>query len=146
MDEDPFLEQPLVEALKDARNLLSDIYRWTQNARARDIQGNSVQPASPRAMVWDVEGAVALYSNTRGFLPLSAIVILDRASVQLFGDVRPWAKESALWAMGQHRDDLIKMFREIPLERVVEVNDVLGHAAVLLVLDRAIELAVQENG
>jgi hypothetical protein len=145
MSEDPFLTRPLAEVLLEAKHLLSDMMSWTQYAQARDTRGRSVRPNHPDACQWDIEGAVARFSNDMGILPLAAMYALDRVSVQLFGHVCPWKEESAMWAYGKHREDLIDMFEDQALERVVEVNDYLGYREVHQVLDGAILLALKER-
>jgi hypothetical protein len=129
----------LVSVFRFARELLSDQQRWTQKAQARDENGKLCWPSSPRATTWDIEGAVALASG--GAIRLEALRILDWASVELYGDVRPFAGEEARWAGGKYRGAMKQVFNEMLLERAVEVNDKIGYDAVLRVLDRAIELA-----
>ena len=140
MDDDPHLEQPLLGALLDAKALLLDKHKWTERAQARNALRKHVRPSSPEAVWWDIEGAVALYSNTRGIFPVSAMRLLDSVSRELFGHVHPFAEEAALWGRGRGQDALIDDLMAATLDRVVEVNDYLGYDAAMQVLNRAIEL------
>lgn len=100
-----------VEDLWAARELLADPGRWTQGVYARDERGAKMPPEDVRAVCWCALGAL----------------------------LRPEATWQADFVRGgaflvQAADEL---FRSTPSG----VNDRLGHAAVLRIYDRAIELA-----
>jgi len=121
-----------------ARKLLDDPLRWSRDARARDIFGQPVHPRDNEAVAWCVEGAVGICANKNAIVPLPLLELLDAAAVDVFSNqikithlnAKTKEVEAAVWPYVDH-------------ESVGYVNDKLGYHAVLLVLDRAIELSRQ---
>lgn len=134
-------DRQLSDIFRIARIILSHRELWTQKAQAKNFLGRPVRPLSSAAVRWDVEGAVALALG--GPIPMEVLQFLDSVSSKLYGSIHPFEHEKALWAHGVLKKDLEKAFKEMTLERVVEVNDTLGYDAVMCVLDKAIELALE---
>ena len=63
--------------LRKAYDRIKDPDCWTTKAQARDEEGKMVRPDDPRAVRWDVQGAVAISSNPFGILPPWFMVYLD---------------------------------------------------------------------
>lgn len=101
--------------VKDARELLADIDRWTNSFVAIDQYGRTVKPLDPTAIRWSVEGALAKCSNDWGLAPPSLLIFLDELAVAEF-DLEP----------------------DMPLWMVADL--VFDHDTVLAFLDRAAEL------
>lgn len=102
-----------VDVLRQARELITDSERWTQNEFARDFRGTAVSPRSELAVCWCAMGAVSRVGDNKFWLRVETKRYLEIASQELF-----------------------ETFPE-------RVNDTLGHEAVLRMYDRAIELAEQ---
>ncbi len=100
-----------MSALRDAYELIKDEDRWTQGMIARDAHGDQVLPWAPEAVRWCASGAVLSFPCS--FTETDALV---EAANALFPQFR-----------------LPKDFHN-----VVEVNDMLGHAAILQVFEKAI--------
>ena len=66
------------QVLIDAREHISDINRWTQQAYARDEEGNNVRPRDPKACCWCMLGAVAYCSNDVGIIPPPLLSFLEQ--------------------------------------------------------------------
>jgi len=77
--------QPPKEILRKALATLEDPSRWTQGALARDQYGRSVRPASPHAVCWCMESAVAMACNPYGVLPPYFMILLDEVAEEDFG-------------------------------------------------------------
>lgn len=104
--------------LREARELISDPKRWTQNHFARDRRGEFISPIHPEAVCFCAGGALAKVDGTsfhNSEAHSSAWEALRHASKSLFGNSDP-----------------------------ADVNDELGHAAVLRMFDAAIASAEKE--
>lgn len=101
----------VLDVLKKARELIGDPSRWTQGLSARNANGGFVGVRSPDAICWCVGGAIEYVGGT---CP-AAFTLLDQAAVEMTNDkgIYPY----------------------------LFVNDKMGHADVMRMLDRAIELA-----
>lgn len=124
------------QILQLTRRLLDDQSRWTKNAKARDANNSVVHPGDPTAVCWCVEGAVGLLANKNAIVPFPLLELLDKVCIELFTDQ----------IQISHLDERYKeaeppLWPYVAYEGVGYVNDVLGHSAILLVLDRAIELS-----
>lgn len=85
-----------------------------------------------------MEAAVGICANKMGIVPIPLLEILDQAAIELFGDQLRIT----------HIDEITKEQQEpiwsyVAYESANYVNDNFGHAAVLMVLNRAIELSQQ---
>jgi hypothetical protein len=100
-----------LEVLQQARALISDPARWTQDAPARNADGQRVEPFKPEAVCWCAWGA------------------LDRA-VWDTGFVAPG-----------HGRALAHLIRELGLQagQLGTFNDTHIHAEVLALFDKAIQ-------
>lgn len=107
-------ERSTVEILRAARERISDPERWTTEAYARDRDGSGTEPQQADAVCWCAVGA---FLAEQGLAPR-------------VGD-DPHRSNPVL-------DLLIEAAGHRP---VAAVNDKDGHAAVLALYDRAIELA-----
>lgn len=99
--------------LRRAKALIEDPKHWCQGASARDSEGNRVWEQSSEAVQWCAEGVLCHLDLARDFQsPEWDVLIL--ASTEILGKITA-----------------------VPYE----VNDDIGHAAVMRMYDRAIELA-----
>lgn len=102
------------QVLTEARELISDKSRWTQQASARDGGGNWVAENSARACQWCAQGAVYCVGGTG-----PAMVSTLETAFRLLAQASPVGSGN----------------------RVVRTNDELGHEATLAMFDRAIAAA-----
>lgn len=98
-----------VELLKAARAKIADPANWTSNTWARDKSGEPVMPQNPQACSWCARGAVE--------------AVCDRDHGQVTS-----AERWLFWAAD----------RRFGGQGVAEINDALGHSAVLRLFDFAI--------
>lgn len=66
--------------VQDALTLLSTPDHWVVHSRAVDAQGARVNPASTRAVRWDITGAVAKHCNEFGIFPPYFALLLDQSA------------------------------------------------------------------
>ena len=104
-----------VEILIQALGIISNPERWTQGTFARDITGDSRSYLSYAAVRFCAAGAIFKCIRWDGAFPVRAIQYLDEAALQMASS------------------------------NSVGVNDKLGHAAVIRMFERAIELARVES-
>lgn len=102
-----------LETLKAIKALIEDSNRWTQKIGARNRKGMHVNAADPKAVCWCVAGA----------------------HLRVTGEYR--MSESAAWQAIESASSRLFNFHAI------NVNDIIGHAAVMQVLDAAIADAEQ---
>jgi hypothetical protein len=76
------------QVLIDARAHISTPDRWTQEAYARDAQGNHTRPRDPKACCWCMLGAVAYVSNDVGIIPPPLMTFLADMVPYHFGPGR----------------------------------------------------------
>lgn len=106
-----------VAVLKAARELISDRTRWTTNTWARDKNGDACDPLSEEAVRWCVYGVIYhLYDNWDE--AHDAHRLLHKAAMEV-----------------GHRDAATPTY----------INDLVGHTAVMQMLERAIDLADAEE-
>jgi hypothetical protein len=74
-----------VQILHETRSLLLDPQHWTPDHRACDMHGRTCRAEDPRAVAWDLEGAVARISNPFGITPPIIIKALDEAVKEISG-------------------------------------------------------------
>src|ERR1700743_869307 len=55
-----------LEILKDARELIADPSRWTQDSYARDVDGKTTDPINPDAVCWCAVGAIMKVKGSVG--------------------------------------------------------------------------------
>jgi hypothetical protein len=108
--------QSPVDILGKAYTTISNPGRWAVGAQALSADGYMVRPHDPRAVAWDVEGAVAMASNSYGILPPYFMLLLDSV-----------AQSYGVLSIGL-------------------LNDSMRHEVVLEVLEKAIALAGGEHG
>jgi hypothetical protein len=100
------------ELLRQARALIEDKRRWTYGVYARDRYSRHVWPDSEHAVRWCALGALRRVERAWS-LPFNACIrALDKACLELYADCS-----------------------------VEDVNDKLGHDAVLAMYNHAIELS-----
>lgn len=104
-----------LEQLRDARELLADPTRWTQGSYARDARGYRALPEAREAACWCALGALLRPALEWDVTLVWGHLLLRRAAKEIFDRTPDW------------------------------VNDVLGHADVLRMYDRAIELAEAQS-
>ena len=110
---------PTVQVLQAARNLIADESRWGRRWLSTTADGTCAYGVmSEDAVAWCAHGAI-MHEGGEGYFP--AARLLDRVASELFPDT-----------IAAHPE-------VIP---AAAVNDHLGHAAVMQMFDRAIELAV----
>lgn len=132
--DDLYSTQNAEQILRKARALLDDPRNWTTEAKARSSQGEPVHPADPRASCWCIEAAVGISANSAGIVPIPLLDLLDDVAIELFPDeLRIQHKH-----FGTNTPEE-PIWDHVAYEPVSYVNDHIGHRAVLLVLDRAIE-------
>lgn len=107
--------------LRAMRARLDDLGRWTAGAMARDARSAMVMPASPEAVCWCIIGAY--YVEVERYDPTDP----EQA------DQRRYVSVSLLRALHSSAKRLYNDKEGLP-----NVNDVLGHRAVLAVLDDGI--------
>ncbi len=112
-----------LEILREARELITPQERHTTFAFARDEKGEVLSVWDHRAACWCVQGSIMRVAghdklSANGKVRFHAHRLLNAAVV----DIGQWRETTA-----------------------AGVNDVHGHAAVLKVMDRAIELAERET-
>lgn len=105
------------EFLTDARDRIVDPEHWTAEAQARDAAGNPVDPGNPDACRWCADGS----------LRLSRIIHDVPEYVYHDADDMLWTAAVWLYPIGPYRSR-------------IGINDVYGHAAVIRLFDKAIEL------
>jgi len=95
------------DAFYMARELLGDSSRWTQGARARDVEGLPVFPHSPRATRWSMNGALAVVSNPWGITPPRLLQTLDRIAreCQLVSVLCRYEVGGIRWDLWESADD-----------------------------------------
>jgi hypothetical protein len=71
------------QTMRAARLLITDVYVWTQHARARDASGRNCKPNDPRACSWSMNGAIAVVSNPHGVTPPFLLRRLDFMVMEL---------------------------------------------------------------
>ena len=54
-----------LEILKDARELIGDPARWTQDAYARNVDGKTTDPLNPDAVCWCAVGSIIKFTGSR---------------------------------------------------------------------------------
>jgi len=106
-----------IEVLTQALEIISDPERWTQGTFARDTTGRTCSYLSYAAVKFCATGAIFKIIGWDGCFPVPALMRLDEAALQLFS--------------GEANS--------------VSVNDHHGHAAVVYMFERAIELAQAES-
>ena len=112
------------ELLGEARRLIADRERWCGGALARDVRGREVLPESDDACRWCVEGAMHRAASVGR--PVSDRVV-DGAFGSLQAAALKMAEEQGWGAPGDRGGPLC----------AARVNDELGHAGALALLDRA---------
>ena len=110
-----------VEVLTQALEIISDPERWTQHAFAKAPNGANVSYLNDEAVRFCATGAIFKLVNWTGYGFVPAVMWLDKAAMQLF------------------------LGTGTPPGGAVYVNDFLGHAAVVRMFERAIELAQVES-
>jgi len=110
----------ILEVLRDARESISDPARWTQCVDARTETGKAVRFDDPDAVRWCLMGAVW------------------RSAQKLNKPYRVW---DASYQSLKDAARRLKMFYILP----TTINDVVGHAAVLNLLDEAIAWRVSQE-
>ncbi len=114
------------DVLVAARAKIADPAHWTQGFWARTPNGVTCIPSDPRAVCWCVGGAIEAclrgVGQTDGF---------DELMLKL----EPIAAEILGLATTSRLDDSTR--------RVTRLNDTLGHAAALELLDRAIARGIE---
>jgi hypothetical protein len=105
-----------VTVARDARALIVHPDRWTTGSYARTAIGTKCAPDDPLAVRWCAIGAGVARGPADREVSYAVEVALYRAARELRGE--RWGPAG--------------------------VNDLLGHAAVLVMYDRAIELLAQE--
>jgi len=111
-------ERSTVEVLKAARERISDPERWTRNQYARSETRLHTEPNSPDAVGWCANGSILAEVDAGAFFEL--------------GNDSPGVDAADL---------LIRASGGRPTSTI---NDRDGHAAVMALYDRAIQLAEQE--
>lgn len=101
----------VLDVLQQTRDLLSDPGRWTRGSFARDADLSTVSVNDDRACAWCLQGALARVTNW---------------------DERYLAAQHALVSLIPLDD------RDRPVHHLPSLNDQVGHAAVLALLDEAI--------
>lgn len=123
-----------VDVLIAARELIEDENRWSRKHKAETQGGRRCHPGDRNARKWDIEGAIGISDNNRGFIPIPLLYLIDRATRELYPipvvyvDPDTHKPEEAVWEYGVY-------------QTADYVNSWLGHQASLRVLDRAIEIA-----
>jgi hypothetical protein len=107
-------------ALRAARDLVSDHTRWARFVSARDAEGVEVEPIHPEACRWCAHGALRYVTADHFDVQTEAFTLLQNASNEVHGG--KW-NEAGLTIS------------------VTDVNDTLGHDAVMEVFARAIDQA-----
>ena len=102
--------------LRDAYELIKDESRWTRGAFARDARGESVRPLHSTATSWCAAGAI-IKATGRGvaWVDNAEGLVLQRVARKMFPEFIAYT----------------------------ELNDELGHEAILQVFEKAI---VEEEG
>ncbi len=109
-----------VEVLRQARELIADKSRWTQNAAARDASGIYTSPRNESAVCWCAQGAILNKCDWDSrFQPID---LLDNACIALFD------------GLAVEVNDGLKVR-----------GDAASHAAILSAFDRAIVDAEAAN-
>ena len=106
-----------VELLTQALEIISDPKRWTQHTFAKALNGANVSYLNDEAVKFCATGAIFKLVKWTGDCHVPAATWLDEAAMQLFFGT------------------------ETPPGGAIYVNDYLGHAAVVRMFERAIELA-----
>jgi hypothetical protein len=114
-----------VELLRRVRDLLSDPAKWTQGATARDANGQPTDMNGKSAVCWCLSGALETLDEKRGYADIAAYRLHRRVNEYDF----PLDYVAHMAASGNSRWSA---------ERHVIVNDRLGYAAVMKLLDSAI--------
>lgn len=81
--------QPL-EALKSARDLLSDPKHWTQDWYAKNAAGRGVDPAGAQATCWCVRGAVVRFTRCHLAAKPAFVELAATLGSQDYHDVECW--------------------------------------------------------
>jgi hypothetical protein len=122
----------VAETLIAARALIADPVHWTQEVHARDKHGMPVLPTDPDATCFCADGA----------LTKAAGVIID--------DDGHWGNDEHYYAANKLLCDVTyDLTQQRSYARVndgdAEIEDHEAHAAVLMIFDRAINLANQNE-
>lgn len=113
-------ERSAAEILRAARKRIEDPERWTTEQYARTESGASADPNEESACKWCAKGAICAELGVSDPLPLESPLLW-------------FLRKAASVKYGSTCGD------------VVTINDTRGHAAVLALYDRAIELAEAES-
>lgn len=98
-----------LEILKFARGLIADENRWCQGNSAKDQYGVAAHPCDPSAVQWCAMGAIQVATK----------------------NLEPWIIVENLELIKKKSDELFNM-------GFVNVNDRLGHEAVMQIFDKVI--------
>lgn len=124
------------QALIEAKALLEDPGHWTSGAYARNLEGSSVDPLSPVAVCWCLEGAIRLKTEPLfATPPLELYDLLDAAATMLYST--QLRIDHVNFDTGAPEEPICPYFA---FESANYANDTLGHSAALSILDKAIEL------
>lgn len=84
----------VLETLKAVRRRLEKPEAWTKGSNARDEDGLSRDPSSPKAVCWCLNGAIWRESTVRGFTLLAdRDRVRDALGFRMYTDVAEWNDE-----------------------------------------------------
>lgn len=66
-----------LETLTKARELLSDLNRWTKEVSARDVDDRPIGPCSPHATCWCILGALCHVNETNHYTGQAIVDLVE---------------------------------------------------------------------